>query len=128
MVWSVDSCTVTVGNQTTIEICPGCGRSTDTQRFTIPLALIELAQVKRRPTAFLAGMKLVGGADLLYDLNFMTKSTSIHEVRTYMPQNSRPVESDVNSAYITFGDERMAQRVEAAFLHAADLCGRKRVF
>jgi hypothetical protein len=126
MVWSADSCTVTVGSQTTGEVCPGCGASTDTQRFTIPLALIESANVKRSPTVWMKSDKFLSGTELQYALNFLAESTSFHEVQTTDSYpNNRPVESEVRSAYITFGDERAAEQVEAAFLHAADLCGRK---
>jgi hypothetical protein len=133
--WNLSSCTVTIGAQTvsTPQNClpsdplhttdPDCHVSTTLEHYTVPLKLVSEVYIDRRSTTPSApGMKIIAGDQWIYDTILATKSKDIQGQITLSDFPEIHPVVDYDSAYISFGEEAVAQRVADQFRHAADLC------
>jgi S1-C subfamily serine protease len=126
-VYSLDSCTATLGRVVTLTIADRPQRqSVGSYRATVPLGAIS--------DAFVVSMDSLGqdakvalGSGGGYRVILMSKSKNIL-LANYPPNSQRPITEAADGFFLKFSDESMANRVVVAFEHAADLCRKKEPF
>jgi Trypsin-like peptidase domain len=149
--WELDSCTVAVGHEdtTNVDDHKGVAIITTVFRYTVPLGAIDHGSVERQDTCP-SGRRFVSGDKWKYSVQMVTKTKEVlvrsgtdvnlkgTAVATNQAENpgvsaeSRALNPGITSttSYFTiyFRDESLAQRVAAAFLHAADICRKAEAF
>ena len=127
-VWSFDSCSVVFGDVTTMtpEGHPDLVPSVFTARCTLPLGILSGGSVVRAENV-VEHFTFVSGEQWGYRLYLIgpkefSLSLSSSGPATYSDSRT------TNSLFVTFNDESLAQRVLAAFKHAAELCRKKEPF
>ena len=127
--WSVDSCTIAVGDVDTVTIdAPPLPRDkvAITHRNTLPLSDLTRAFVSKGNNSHPQDTFL-SGDQTAYNVWLITSSTFLQVMNSSDPHLA-PQSDRVNQLYLSFSDLQLANRVKDAFTHAADLCRKKEAF
>ena len=145
--WSLDSCTVIIGNVRTSETAkgeerPSLSRATslndlrliEENRNTVPLGLLTAWFVEHEPNETNALDTFVSGERMGYRLYLSSSSKSISRAISYSTSQVLCQWESCRRAYSTdtlnmiFGEESLARRVAEAFRRASDICRKGEAF
>jgi len=127
-VWNLDSCMATIGFEGKTVWQKNPYRINTDARYTLALANISAGSVKKQDTLVRGKERFldVTGDEWQYVVTLASGSKAIILVSVH---NSEPAMTEaVDALPLYFADESLAQRVLAAFLHAAELCRNKEPF
>jgi hypothetical protein len=129
-VWSLDSCTVTVGlvvNYMT-QVKPVILNNVITTQYTIPLGIITQGTVEPHQNSTMPVNNYntsISGDKTSFELALSSNLKEIRWLLTSTIASVPPESGNTYTANLYFEDLSIAERVKSAFLHAADLCRNK---
>jgi hypothetical protein len=144
-VWSLDSCTVTIGFEAITRFDKRQGTNVWIDRFTFPMGAINAVRIgakdnddNRHPqcghpdfTVDDSETIFKGGDRWQYCLMIDSRSKIVrleHSEKNYDGSHREEPPKALYGLWLNFSDESLAKRVQSAFLHAADLCRAREPF
>jgi hypothetical protein len=137
-VWSLDSCTAIVGDESVGEWERQSGRDTSVTRYTVPLAAIDDGLVKtvdNRKSQSCLGLSsdfaFVGGDTRTFCVTLSSSSKAIRQEFSGKSRDGSEYNLPPSLSYrfyLEFANEALAHRILTAVLHAAELCRTKEPF